>query len=533
VTAVSDRLPVDTPAAEPPPRRFAVRDLWPAAFVVANSVAFLIIRPGVNDLWAARARASAAAHGVGLTYWFSWFGGGSTPGNYSVFTPYVSAIVGAEVLGVISAVAIMAIGWLVLRGTAHSSWALAILAIGVSANLWSGRIPFLFGSVFAIAAFAAVRGKQSVLAAGLGVLSVFCSPVSGAFIGLGLAGSFISEPTKEYRRICMTTAAAVAAALVFVGIAFGNPGPENFSIWLTLELLGGLVLCLWAAPAPWVRTTIWLSFIVVIALYLIPNGLGSNIMRWGWFFIPVAVIATSRRRLIVALALVATMVGAGVQSTAADLINASDPTSTTAFYRPLARELDKLHDLTTYRVEVIAHGFSHGSHAGDEALLNHAMLARGWETQEDRAYNAILGSPSLTPVSFKVWLDNNAVGYVAIPRQRVKSSPEYDVVADGTPYLHRIWQSVDWQLFRVVNPTPIIEAPATVLERGQARLTVNIPCTCSIFVRLRYSKFLKATMPGGSGVLAKVSNDGSGWTLITTTTPGRYYLEGKLAGLFN
>ena len=514
-------------------KRMAVsRDLWPLLFVVANSVAFLIIRPGVNDLWAARARASAAAHGVGLTYWFSWFGGGATPGNYSVLTPYVSAIIGAEVLGAISALAILAGGWLVLRGSTHASSALAIVAIGATANLWSGRIPFLFGSAFAVFAFWAVRRERPWLAAVLSVGSVFCSPVSGAFVALALAGTFISEPTKHYRRICMSTIAAVTAAMVLVAIAFGNPGPEGFSCWLMLELVAGMLLCLWAAPAPWVRSTIWLSIPVILVVFAIPNGLGANLMRWGWFYIPVAVVATSSRRLVVAILLVASMIGASLEATGADLANSTDPTSTTAFYAPLAHELDTLPQLRTYRLEVIAHGFSRGSHAGDDALLNHAMLARGWETQEDRAYNAILGSPSLTAVGFKVWLDNNAVGYVAIPRQKVAQSPEYNVVAAGTAYLDEVWQSVDWQLFRVTNPTPIIERPATVVARSQAKLEVDVPCACSISVRLRYSKFLEAALVGHAG-RALVTDDGSGWTTLTTRVPGRYDLQGRLSGLFS
>jgi hypothetical protein len=245
------------------------------------------------------------------------------------------------------------------------------------------------------------------------------------------------------------------------------------------------------------------------------------------------VVATSARRLLVALVLVATMVGAGVQATVADLANSTDPTSSVAFYTPLAHELDRLPDLSTYRLEVVAHSFSHGSHAGDEALINHAMLARGWESQEDKALNPILGSKHLSDVSFKIWLDNNAVGYVAIPRQRVQSSPEYDLVAGATaPYLHRIWQSVDWQLFRVSNPNPIIEKPASVVRRGQARLEVNIPCVCTTSLRLRYSRFLTADHVA-TRLRATVADDGSGWTTITTIAPGDYYLQGQLSGLFS
>jgi hypothetical protein len=276
MTAVSDRLPITTqqrPADSPVLRRWLI-ELSPALFALVNSIAFLIIRPGVNDLWAARARASAAAHGVGLTYWFSWFGGGAIPGNYSILTPYVSALIGAEVLGALSAMAIMGGTWLLLRGSPRATAAWFIVGIGASANLWSGRIPFLFGTVFAVLSFAAVQRHRSLTAGVLGVVCVFCSPVSGAFLALGLAGTFISEPTKHYRRICATTIATVGIALIVVAVAFGNPGPENFSFWLTLEIIGGLALCLVAQPAPWVRTTVWLSFVVVILLFLIPNGLG-------------------------------------------------------------------------------------------------------------------------------------------------------------------------------------------------------------------------------------------------------------------
>src|ERR1700722_6247040 len=83
--------PEAPPAARPSWWAYA----WPAGLALVNAVIFLILRPGVEDLWAARAREYAAQHGVGLTYWFGWFSGGSTPGNYSVITPYLSALISA------------------------------------------------------------------------------------------------------------------------------------------------------------------------------------------------------------------------------------------------------------------------------------------------------------------------------------------------------------------------------------------------------------------------------------------------------
>ena len=72
---------------------------------------FCVARPDVGDLQAALARESAARHGVGLTYWFKWFGGGSTPGNYSVITPTLSAWFGTVLVGVVATVAMTPLAW--------------------------------------------------------------------------------------------------------------------------------------------------------------------------------------------------------------------------------------------------------------------------------------------------------------------------------------------------------------------------------------------------------------------------------------
>src|SRR3954451_3738943 len=113
----------------------------PSIFAALSGIAFVIFRPGVNDLWAARARASAVEHGVGLTYWFSWFGGGTTPGNYSVLTPYTSALIGTEVLGAVSTVAVALLATIALRGTRYPVAAAWVAAIAAVLNTWSGRVP--------------------------------------------------------------------------------------------------------------------------------------------------------------------------------------------------------------------------------------------------------------------------------------------------------------------------------------------------------------------------------------------------------
>ncbi|MCW2594815.1 MAG: hypothetical protein JWP39_703 [Jatrophihabitans sp.] len=514
--------------------------LAPTAFAIVNAVAFFLLRPGVNDLWAARARASAVSHGVGLFYWFGWFGGGSTPGNYSVVTPYISSWIGTELVGALAAVAATVLCTVLVRGTAHPRGAAAVAAVAIAINLWSGRVPFLLGSAFAVGALIAVRRRQRTATVGLTLLSILASPVSGAFVVVGLSGTFLSTRTKAYRPIIAYAVGTAVLAIGGVALAFGTPGPEPFSFMLLIELVGALLLLLAARPPDHIRATIWVSVLASTVLFLVPNGMGSNFARFVWFCLPVAVIATgTARRWVVAVAALPLVIS-GMTGTITDLQNSGRPVSTVDYYTPLANRLDRIVGLENYRVEVV----NHGAHAGYDALLTHASLARGWETQEDIALNKSLSQDPLSPVTYKVWLDNNAVGYVALPSSSVNKYPEYTLVAQhSAPYLTRIWSNADWELFRVSNPTPIVAHPAVLVGHTQSAMTIDIPCTCAVTVRVRWSKFLSATAPASGGppspagtkaqptVDAAVTNDGSGWTTITTIQPGYYFLRGSIGGL--
>jgi len=539
-------MAVDTRSAAPPVLR--ERGVpgrpwsnWPAllpiVFAAANGLAFYLVRPDVNDLWAARARASAASHGVGLTYWFSWFGGGTTPGNYSVLTPYASALIGTELLGALSALAAVGLAAVAVRGTRYPVAATWVAAVGAALNTWSGRVPFLFGMVFAVGAIIAVRERRRVPAILLTLVGILASPVAGAFICMGLSGTFLTTRTKEYRPIIAWTAGAACLSLLGVAVLFGAPGPEPFSF---AQLVAVGLTQLWlllARPADHLRTTLATSTLATLLLFLVPNGMGSNFSRFAYFCLPAAVVATSSKRLRVALFAALPVTIAATVGTVIDLVNASRPISSVAYYTSLAHRLDKITDLNDYRVEVV----NHGAHAGYDALLEHALLARGWETQEDHALNASLLNHDLDAVTYKVWLDNNAVGYVALPSSAVQGYPEYTLVRDHLPkYLHRIWRNADWQLYEVQTPTPIVGRPARVLGHDQKSMTIRMPCACTVPVRVRWSKFLTAELQGAGklghtvdsvpAVTAQVADDGSGWTTLTTKRAGVYVLRGSLRG---
>ncbi len=516
-----------------------LRMLAPSLFALVNGLLFVLVRPDVNDLWAARARALAVRHDVGLTYWFGWFGGGTTPGNYSVVSPYLCAYLGTEVVGAAAALGVTVLVTFVVRGTRHPLAAVWVATLAAGVNLWSGRIAFLLGAAVAVAALIAIRHRKRVATVLLVIGAVLASPVAGAFLALGLAGTFLTTQTKQWRPIIAWAVGTAAICLVLVALAFGAPGPEPFSLGLAFETLGGLVLLHAARPPADIRTTIWLSALAAVLLWVVPNGMGSNFARFVWFCLPVAVVALSSRPMKIIAVLVAPLLLVGASTTALDLVNSAKPVSSTAYYQPLAARLDKIAGLENFRLEVV----DHGAHAGYAALLTHALLARGWETQEDLELNRSLNQDPLPPVQYKVWLDNNAVGYVALPSTSVGKFPEYDLVRSGTAtYLHRIWADEHWQLFRVADPTPIVAKPASVFASTQSSMTISIPCVCAVGVRVRWSKFLEATLrrpvrPGSSTapaepeVDAQVVDDGFGWTRITSSRPGTYVLQGNISGI--
>lgn len=530
MTAVAARglqAPGPTPA---PARRSLVRVpawVWiPTLIATANAIAFFVLRPGVNDLWAARARASAVSHGVGLTYWFSWFGGGSTPGNYSVLSPWLSALTSAEFVGAVSAVAITLLTAAAVKDTRHPAAATGVATVCVALNLWSGRVPFLLGCVFALVALIAVIHRNSVVTVLATVLAVLSSPVSAAFLALGLAGTVLRDRTHR-------VPAAIAIGTVVIGfgavaVAFGTPGPQEFAVGVFLQVAGGLVLFMFAKPPVELRVVLWLSALALVLVVLIPNGMGSNFTRMVWFCLPVAVVALSGRSAWVASLLVVPMLISGGNLTVSDLRDATARVADTSYYAPLAKELDNIPGLSNFRLEVVAET----AHAAYDALLDHAMLARGWETQEDNALNRSLRQAALDATTYKVWLDNNSVGYVALPRAQNASYPEYTLVAGKQPpYLTRIWSSTDWMLYRVSDSRPIVAAPNAIIEYSQAKLTVRARCACTFSVRIRYSKYLRgSSLPGG--VTATFANDSYGYTLMTTPMPGDYILHGSVRSLF-
>src|SRR3954470_19465617 len=156
----------------------------------AAGLAMLLAPATGTDLSAQQARAAFAAAHPGAAVDLRWYGG-VLPAAYSVTAPYVEAVVGARLAGILAAVvaapllAMLLVRWRVRRPVLASVWG----ALALAANAVSGRTAFALGLLVAICALLAVpagqaRRRRWVPALVLAALTTLTSPVAGLFLGL-------------------------------------------------------------------------------------------------------------------------------------------------------------------------------------------------------------------------------------------------------------------------------------------------------------------------------------------------------------
>ncbi|WP_249998200.1 hypothetical protein [Actinoplanes sp. M2I2] len=202
-----------------------------------------------------------------------------------------------------------------------------------------------------------------------------------------------------------------------------------------------------------------------------------------------------------------------------DVRDIGNPTADPAYFHPL---LDRLaqEDLTG-RVEIPStRDYWEAAHLGD------VPLARGWLRQADIDRNPLFFTEipgargtgvALTADSYRLWLDELAVQFVAVPDTELTWSgrPEAELVTAGLPYLTRIWRNDDWQLYRVTGARPIVSPPARLVRQDAASLTVDAAAAGTVALRLRWSRWLTAD----NGATLERQGD---WTTMRVPGSGRY-----------
>lgn len=507
-----------------PARGTVGRLVGPVLMAAMGASLFVIVHPAVPDLQAAEARAAAAAHGVGVGYWLSWFGG-SAPGDYSLLAPLLSALVGTALAGALAVGVIACVAPPLLAGSRRERSG-AYLIVGLAlCNLWSGRVPFGLGVAVALGGLLALRRNHPFLGGALNIVAAACSPLASAFVLLGLVGPAVTGVVR--RRDAVAFAGLSLFGLAVPAVAFGQPGRMPFPPSTFVFTLLILVACvaLWRSAPPHVRLSLGVAMLATLTFYVVPTGVGANVQRFACLVVPVVVWTCAQARvLLTGLAIIPAIVYTGA-TTVTDVVAAQSASAHSAYYGPLRDELSTWTDLKNHRVEVI----DTPTHRGARELASSTYLARGWEVQSDTADNPVFYQHSLTSASYEKWLRQLAVAAVAVPSNPDSAyESEATLVLRGVPYLREVWHNKDWRLYAVDDPTPIVDKPARVVTETPDSLVIDVSEPATVVFRIRPSRYVRLTKLGANSHAACLQWVSPTAAHAVVTVPGQYRLDSDL-----
>jgi len=487
----------------------------PVALAAAIGVVYLIVEPRTVDLAASVFRARLFGE-AGFTIWNnSWYSGHPT-WSYSVLVPPLAWLLSPALLAALSAVASAALFERLARrhfGDRAARWGALWFGAGAATPMLSGRVTFAAGVAAALAALLAVQRDRRVVGCVLALIAGLLSPIAGLFLALAFVAYAVAGPQRGWGAALALAAVAPPAA---VSLLFpdGSEGPFAFSAFWPVPLLA---LAFYAA-LPERERTLRIGAVLyagaAVAAYVIVTPMGGNAVRLGALVggpVLLCALLAARRRITFTLVALLVLFG-GWQWSAAirDIGHASgDRTTQASFYRPLNEFLARAGG-RPFRVEI---PFT-SSHWETAEVSPQFPLARGWLRPDDVEYNRLLYSGSLDAATYRRWLAEHGVRFVAVPRAKPDYSAraELHVIASRPPYLRPVWHSRDWSVYEVRGPRSL----------GAVRLGVNdavvrLRAPGSTIARVRWSPYWSA--PG-----ACVEQAGQ-WTRVIASRPGSFRLH--------
>lgn len=501
------------------------RILTSCLVAAAGAAVYLLVAPPSADLAAQEYRA-----GLGLVLWNNgWYAGHHTPG-YSVLFPPLGGALGVRVAGALAAVAAAALfaalaqrHWGGSRGaTAAALW----FAAGTTAVLLTGRITFLLGVAVGIGALLALSHERRLTALALAAATPLASPVAGLFLALAATACALAHRSGRLDGLGVAAAVLAPTALLLVLFPQGGSFPFVASAFWPALAATLLVAALLPPAERALRTGALLYALALVAAFVIATPLGGNASRLGALAAgPVVLGALTGRRSPVLLAAVALPLAYwALYPAVRDVARASGDASVQARYHaPLLRYLDSRRARGGFRVEVPLTQ----NHWEARHLAPQVPLARGWERQLDRRHAALFYDGTLDAASYRTWLDDGAVAYVAVPDVPLDHAgrDEARLVAAGLPYLREVWRNEHWRVYAVADPAPLAGGGATATVAAGGAVTLRATRPGDVVLRVHHTRWWRVT--GGS---ACVSRGPRGLTRVRVLRPGTVRIHARLTG---
>jgi hypothetical protein len=481
---------------------------------VVGSVVWLLLAPTGSDLSAQQVHARfVAQHGL-MPVDMLWFGGTEWYG-YSLLVPPLAAVVGTAAVGIgATTVAAAEFGALVSGFHVRRAQLGAVLAaVTLVANLTVGRITFAAGIAVGLGCLLALTVRHWIrwpLAAVAAVVTCAASPLAGLFLGL-IAMTMVLRGRRSEGIVI----GSFVALMLLVDRWLGQSGQmpiDNIDVVRAALAAALIAVC---SSSRSVRIAMALSAVGVALAWLLPTPVGSNSVRLLAIFGAPVMVATSRlsRKAVVTIAVVVFVVIPPM--TPDHVIGIGDDQNSRAYFRPLIRELRTLQ--VTGRLEIPPLRQRWETYYVSQTI----PLARGWMTQLDQLYNPLFFDGTLDARTYRRWLLDNAVQYVAVAEGAPAraGATEREIVREGLPYLKVIWSSRFWTLYRFPGSSPVVSRPAADIELSATSVGFRAPVSGPYEVRLRWSRWL--TVSGRSACLRP---DGS-WLWVQVAQPGSYRIS--------
>jgi hypothetical protein len=547
----------------------AYRPEWLPAVGLSSALAALMLiwDPRVGDLAAQVFHTELFQH-TGLAIWnSSWYAGHYTL-NYSLLFPPAAALLGPQVVGMLSVVASSYLFDRLVRdhwGT-EARWATLWFAAGVVTLLADGQLTFALGVALGLAALRSLQVGRGMLAVLAAAACPLASPVAGAFLA-GILAAGIWERGERLNRAALAAATAALVLTVAPNLAFPEPGrfPFVWSSFIAIPIwCAGALFLTWRADGEARLRRVVVGYgLASTAIFLTPNALGGNAVRLGALFGgPVlAAVLLSHRPLPVAsrgaltvpahgarllplrrvpawfytAVLVVTLTGSLYWQFTASVTqiarSVGDPSTRESFFQPASHWL-MAHGGRGTRIEVPPTA----NHWESAYLAPKFELARGWLRQLDTARDDIFYKEgALTDTSYERWLRNNAIRYVALPNAPLdySSLAERKLIRSEPPYLRERFHDNRWRIYEVVDPKPLV-APlgrgrASAVSVGPEGFSLRVTRPGEFRVRVNFTPYW--SIGDGAGCLLR---DGT-WTIARVAHPGLFSVDAdfSLNGAWN
>ena len=503
----------------------------PVLAALLGGLLYAVWRPPSTDLATQRFRSTLFGRS-GFSVWDNqWFGGHHLPG-YSLLAPVGGWLIGPELLGIVATVGV-ALGASVLchrlagrdSSLASPTGAAVLLTLGALASLYGGRIAFLLGTAFGVAALVASLQshptRTPVVTAALALCCAMSSPVAGMFVAIIGCATALSGAVPRRTALALTVPPLVLVGSLWVLFPDGGDFPFPLGGAINAVLVAGVV-----AVAGWRFISLRWACLGYVGLCLIvlaiDTPIGGNAARLGALAGPPLLALLIQRRALVAVLLVPLI---ALQWSPISLALTGDRAQTeSAFYTPLLDTLALLPQ--PLRVEVVPVA----SHDESNFVALQYPIARGWHRQLDRKYNPLFFADQLDAETYRQWLVDNGVSVVAIATTKLDSAGtlERTLLAHPPSYLVPLATGGVWRVFQVVPAPVLADHGATLTSIGVGSFTLEVPSPKAtpepITVKIRFSPYFRVTHGD-----ACVFEAADGWTNVVASTPGRVTVRASLS----